>query len=123
MINKESTYAVIWASNNTEKYGYKVFADLLQNNYKVFAINPNENKQILKQTVFPTLSSIWKPIDIAIFVVPPKVTEKILPEIKKIWIKKIWLQPWAESKKVIDYCEKNNIICIHNACIIIQRKN
>jgi predicted CoA-binding protein len=30
MINKDFLYAVVGASNNEEKYGYKVFKDLLE---------------------------------------------------------------------------------------------
>jgi predicted CoA-binding protein len=42
MINKNFLYAVVGTSNNKEKYGYKVFKDLLNAGYKVLPINPNE---------------------------------------------------------------------------------
>lgn len=46
MIDKNFIYAVVGASNNEEKYGYKVFKDLLDAGYKVLPINPSE-KEIL----------------------------------------------------------------------------
>ena len=119
MFDKDYTYAVIWASNNTQKYGYKVLKDLIDKWYKTIAINPNE-KGILWQKVYPNIEWVDKKIDVAIFVVPPKLTETILPQINKTNIKKVWMQPWSESDIAIKFCEKNNIECIHNACIMIQ---
>jgi hypothetical protein len=46
MINKKFLYAVIGTSNNQEKYGFKVFKDLLDGGYKVIPINPSE-KEVL----------------------------------------------------------------------------
>jgi len=123
MINKIYNYAVIWASNNKEKYWYKVLSDLLKNWYKVIPVNPNEKKEILNQKVYKTISNINTKIDVAIFVVQPKITEIILKEIKSLWIKNVRLQPWAENKEAINYCKENNITCIHNACIMIKRKH
>ena len=121
MINKKYLYAVVGASNNEEKYGYKVFKDLLEWWYKVIPINPNE-KEILGIKVSPTLSATEKKIDVVIFVTAPAVTQKILEEVKSLGIKNVRMQPWAESNVAIDFCKKNNIDCIHDACIMIQRK-
>jgi len=32
------------------------------------------------------------------------------------------MQPWAQSDVAIEFCKKKNIECIHDACIMIQRK-
>lgn len=120
MINKKFLYAIIGASNNEEKYGYKVFKDLLEAWYKVVPINPNE-KEILWKEVYPSLSKIKKNIDVVIFVTQPNITENILQEVKTLRIKNVWLQPWSESNKAILFCEKNNITCIYNACIMIKK--
>lgn len=120
MINKDFLYAIIWASTNPEKYGYKVFKDLLDAGYKVIPINPAE-KEILWKKTYPRLSVSKKKIDVAIFVTQPTITENILKEVKILKIKKVWLQPGAQSNKAIKFCEKNNIECIHNACIMIQK--
>jgi len=121
MINKDFRYAVVGASNNEEKYGYKVFNDLIEGWYKVIAINPNE-KEILWTKVYPTLSDYVGIIDVVIFVVPPQVTEKILEEVKTLGIKNVRMQPGAESPTAIKFCEENGIACTHDACIMIQRK-
>ncbi len=122
MINKDFQYAIIGASNNEEKYGYKVFKDLLEWWYKVIPINPNE-KEILGIQVYPNLSATRKKIDVVIFVTPPTVTEKVLKEVKELKIQNVRMQPWAQSDVAIEFCKKNSIECIHDACIMIQRKN
>lgn len=121
MINKDFIYAIVGASNNIEKYGYKVLKDFLEWWYKVIPINPNE-KEILGKKVYPTLSATKQKIDVVIFVTPPIVTEKVLEEVKELKIQNVWMQPWAESNVAIEFCEKNWIECIHNACIMIQNK-
>jgi len=120
MINKNFLYAVVGASNNEEKYGYKVFKDLLEWWYKVLPINPNE-KEILWIQVYPTLSTIKEKIDVVIFVTPPIVTEKVLEEVKSLGITQVRMQPWAESDTAINFCKDNWIECIHDACIMIQK--
>lgn len=111
----------MWASNDENKYGHKVFRDLLENGYHAIAINPHE-KEILGEKVYPTLTEYRQKIDIVIFVVPPKVTESILREVLELKISHIRMQPWSESKNTISFCKKNNIECTHDACIMIQRQ-
>lgn len=123
MISKNENYLVVWASNNTDKYWYKVFNDLISNWYNAIPINPKE-KEILNQKVYNSISDFKLQIDNIIFVTQPKVTENIIETIIKNWIKpkNIWMQPWSESDKAIDLCQKNNIKCTSNSCIMIERK-
>jgi predicted CoA-binding protein len=119
MINKNYIYAVIGASNDKQKYGYKVLKDFKESKYEVVPINPKE-KEILGLKTYKSILDINYKIDVAIFVVPPKITERVLKEIKKLKINKVWMQPGSESDKAIKYCKDNDINCIHNACVIIR---
>ena len=106
MINKNFLYAIVGASNNQEKYGYKVFKDFLDAEYKVIPINPTE-QEILGEKVYPTLFSVKEKIDVVIFVTQPSVTEKVLEEVKILGIKNVWLQPGAQSDAAITFCKNN----------------
>ena len=121
LINKTFKYAVVGVSQNPEKYGHKVFKDLITAGYTAYPINPKET-EILGHQVFAKLSEIPEKIDVAIFVVPPSVTIEVLKEIKELDIKNVWLQPGSESSEAIQFCENNKIECIHDACIMIERK-
>ncbi len=120
MISKKNIYAVVGASKNSDKYGYKVFKDLKEAGYRVFPVNLKE-KEILGVKVYRDISKIKSRIDVVIFVVPPNITRIILKEIKKLHIKNVWLQPGSESQEAIEFCMKNNIKCSYNACIMINR--
>ncbi|NCN86682.1 CoA-binding protein [archaeon] len=119
MITKEDIIAVVGASKNPRKYGNEVMRDLISKGYTVYPVNPNEDK-ILELKSFKNLKSINAKIDFVVFVVPPEITEKVLEEVKKLKIPKVWMQPGSESEKAIKFCEDNKIECIHNSCIMFN---
>ncbi|HNV96843.1 MAG TPA: CoA-binding protein [bacterium] len=122
MLDKNLIYAVVGASSNEEKYGYKIFKDLIEKNYNAVPINPKGGYTFNKK-VFRSLLEVEIKPDMIIFVVKPEITEKILEEVKKLGIKKVWMQPGSESPKAIKYCKENNISVVHNACVIIKNKH
>lgn len=119
MITKNDLIAIVGASNNPRKYGNIVMADLVAKDYHVIPVNPNEDKVLEIKTCKNLKSCKEKPTAV-IFVVPPEITEKVLEEVKKLKIKKVWMQPGSESYKAIKFCEDNKIECMHNACIMMQ---
>ena len=120
-LNKKNIFAVIGVSRNPEKYGSKVYNDLRNNGYNVCPINPNVDK-IGEDKCYPSLKDLPKKPDVIDLVVPPKITENIVKECKKLRIDKVWMQPGSESKKAIDFCKDNNIKVLHGVCVIIERK-
>ena len=120
MISKDYTYAVVGASKDTEKYGHRVLKDLLDAGYRAIPINPKE-QEILEQRAYPTLSDYDNEIDVAIFVVPPNVTEMVVQEAHQLGITNIWMQPGSESEVTISYCRENGLNCVAGSCIMIER--
>lgn len=116
-MNNKKVYALVGASNDPEKYGYKVLNNLKNRGYVVVPVNLKE-KKILGLEVSPSLSRVKEAIDIVVFVVPPAVTVSVLHEVKLLGIKKVWLQPGSESSTAIKYCQENNIECVHDACVM-----
>jgi len=120
MINKNNVYAVVGASKDFKKYGYKVFRDLKEAGYNVVPINPHE-KEILGAKVYKNIFDVNFKIDMVIFVVPQGITEKVLKDVNKLNIKKVWMHPGIENEASIKYCQANKIKCIHDACIMINK--
>jgi len=120
MINKNFTYAIVGASNNPEKYGYKVLSDLRLVGYRAIPINPKE-EEIQGVKAYKDIYAFDKKIDVVVFVVPPEVTRKILVDVLKLGIKKVWMQPGSESNESVEFCKRNGIDCIHNACIMLKK--
>ena len=121
LINKEFCYAVVGASANQEKYGYKIIQDLNDAGYDVIPINTHEH-EIQSLEVFRDIKDIPFRIDVVIFVVPPKVTEEVLKEVKELNITKVWMQTGSENEVSIQFCEDNKIEYVHNTCIMVKKE-
>ena len=122
MIDQNAVYAVVWASNNPEKYGNKIYLDLLNGWYKVYPVNNRDTTDIQDHKVYARLDELPVRIDVVIFVVPPEVTERLIPIVYDMWISHVWMQPGAENDQAIALCEKYGIECTHNACIMLKRR-
>ncbi|MFC1958045.1 CoA-binding protein [Chloroflexota bacterium] len=115
----QKKFAVIGATNNTEKYGNQVFKNLKARGYEVYAVNPNLT-ELEGTKCYPTLADIPVKVDVVDFVVPPKVTEVTLQECKRLGLDRIWLQPGAESEAAIAYCHENNLKVVHDVCVMLN---
>lgn len=120
LLDKDYTYAVVGASKDESKYGHKVLRELKEAGLKAIPVNPHE-KEILGLKAYKSISEVKEKIDVAVFVVPGKVTEKVLEEVKEKDIDKVWLQPGSGTEKAISFCKDNNITCVHDTCIMIQK--
>lgn len=121
MVDKNLVYALVWASNTPEKYGNKIFLDLIANDYVVYPVNNRDTSPIQEHTVYARLTDVPVRVDVVIFVVPPQVTEALIPVVYDMGISHVWMQPGAQSDKAIALCEKLGIECIHDACIMLKR--
>ncbi|MFA6268561.1 MAG: CoA-binding protein [archaeon] len=116
------TILIVGASNNPDKFGYKIVENLLKKGFNVIPINPKETL-ILGQVAYPNLTSFVTQnphikIDWVDLVVPPEVALKVLLELKQLGLAKAWFQPGSESTSAIDFCEKNGIKYMKNKCIM-----
>ncbi len=113
--------AVVGASVDPEKYGHRIFKDLLQNGYDPIPVNP-KGGMLLGIPVYTRLSEIPDKISLVITVVPPKVTEQIVDEIQALAIPKIWMQPGSESLAAIQKAKEYGIEVTSHACFMRKHK-
>ena len=119
ILNKDYTYAIIGASNDQTKYGFKVLKQLHDTGYKVVPINPKK-EPILELKTHKNLRTLKQKVDVAVFVTQPKITQQILETMNRK-VDKVWLQPGSENAESIKFCKENDIYCIHDACIMIAQ--
>ncbi|UCC16727.1 MAG: CoA-binding protein [Dehalococcoidales bacterium] len=110
---KQKIFAIVGATDNTEKFGYKIFKNLKDRGYEVYPVNP-KLETLDGIPVYHTLLDIPVKVDVVDFVVPPTVTEEILKDCHKLGLKRIWLQPGAESEDAIKYCNDNGMTVLYD---------
>lgn len=114
---KLKNWAVIGASNNEERYSYKIIKQLLNNGNNVVPIAvKDETIQGIK--AYKSILDYEGNIDVVNFVVNPKIGIKILDAIIEKGIKNIWLQPGSESDELVKKAEDNGIN-VTKACVLV----
>lgn len=117
---KEKEIAVVGVSERTEKFGYKIFRDLLANGYKVSGVNP-KGGEVLGKTVYKNLKELPVVADLVITVVPSIVTENVVETCRELGIPEIWMQPGSESEKAIENAKKYGMDVTSNACFMVKQ--
>jgi hypothetical protein len=123
LIDKQFSYAVIGASQNRDKYGNKVYRNLLDAGYTVYPINPNAD-EVEGQEAFVDVSACiaaGNKVDVAVFVVPPHVSEDVLKQVLAAGITKVWMQPGSQSEAAIKFAQENGIEIVAGPCIMVHR--
>jgi predicted CoA-binding protein len=116
---KKKRIAVVGVSANEEKYGFKIFRDMVQSGYTVYGVNPRGG-EVLGRNLFASLRDIVPVPDAVITVVPPAVTEAVVRECAELGIREIWMQPGSESDGAIRAAKEHGIKVTHNACIMVE---
>ncbi|CAK7211891.1 hypothetical protein SEUCBS140593_001319 [Sporothrix eucalyptigena] len=100
-------FAVVGASTNQAKFGYKIFAWYTYHDLPATPINPASPAITVDGTAhatLPSISALPHPRDTGLSVItPPAVTLQVLQEAKKIGISSVWLQPGTWDDAVVEY--------------------
>lgn len=112
------TLALIGASENPESLAFKLFTRLRKGGFEVIPINP-KYQTIAGVACFASLSELKTTPEVVIFMVNPKLTLQILPQVVELQIKKVWFQPWTFDDAVLEFCKQNNLKVEHEKCLLI----
>jgi predicted CoA-binding protein len=115
-------FAVAGASTNREKYGNKVLRAYLQNDLVAWPVHPKET-EIEGVACSPDLASLPEPVHGLSLITPPAVTETLVEEAAAAGIKRVWMQPGAESNAAIARAEKLGLSVIAGGpCVLVALK-
>ena len=112
-------WAVVGATDNEEKFGYKILKMMRKAGYKVFAVNPGVD-QILGEKCYSSLKDLPVKPDAVDFVVPPKIGEGIVAECAELGINNVWLQPGANADNVVEAAKSKDLNVIYKSCIMVE---
>ena len=121
VLRGHKNFAVIGATNNQEKYGYKIFQCLKDLGKNVYGISP-VYRDIEGTPTYPDLSAVKNKIDVAVFVVSPKFGVDYVKECQKLKIEHIWLQPGTYNDELISMIKEAKINYYLN-CVLVESQN
>jgi Predicted CoA-binding protein len=112
-------YGVVGASDDTYKYGHKVYVCYLQNKRKAYPINPNA-ETVLGNACYKSIDSLPEPVESISIITPPSVTEQVVDDAIAGGVKNIWMQPGAESRNAIQKAKSAGINVIAGGpCLLV----
>ena len=117
---KQKYIAVVGVSHRPEKFGFKIFKDMLEAGYNVKGISVRGG-EVLGRKISKSLKELDSVPDLVITVTPPKITERVVEECRELNVKEIWMQPGSESPAAIEKAKKYGINITSNACIMVQK--
>ncbi len=112
------TWAVVGATDNQNKFGFKIFKTLLEAGYEVYPVNPGV-KEVLGIQCYSSLSELPVVPQVVDMVVSPAIGEKVIKECGELGIQNIWFQPGASSQNLISLCEQFNLNVV-KACVMVE---
>jgi len=85
---KPESIAVIGASRNPEKVGYKIFRNLVESGYegKLYPVNPKA-EELLGRKCYGSVTDIQEPVELAVIAVPAKIVPAVAEECGKKGVK------------------------------------
>jgi predicted CoA-binding protein len=113
--------AVVGATDDPNKYGHRIYRNLKHKGYTVYPVNPNR-ATVDGDPAYSNLAELPQKPDIVNVVVPPEATLAVLRECLDLQLKRVWLQPGAESDAVLAFLDAHDFAYLAQACIMIESR-
>lgn len=110
--------AVVGASRDPAKFGYRVFYHLLRSGFTVYAVNPNCDR-IGTNPCYPDLDSLPVKPEAAIFITPPPVTARQATAALERGLDLLWFQPGAVDEATLRSVEEAGARVISGRCALV----
>ena len=107
------TWAVAGDVLNEAKYAHTIAETLQKEGYEVVLVNPRSRDPRLCRA----LSDYGQPIDVLDLVIHPKLGLKLVEEAYALGIKRVLIQPGAESEAILTYCAEHGLEAIEG-CVL-----
>lgn len=112
--------AIIWASDNSERYSYKIWKKFQNSSTKIFLVSERLSSIEWEKT-YKNISEIKEFVDIYVFVVNSKVSYEIIRNnLDLISKSKLWFQKWSFDDDVIQFCKDNCLVYENESCMLVD---
>jgi len=116
---KMKKWALIGASPNESKFGYKILMQLKEKGYTVYGINPKYD-EINGVKIYHSLKELPEKVDAVNVIVNPTLSLKALDDIVECKIENVWFQPGSYDPKVLNKGKKNELNMVFHECLYVE---
>ena len=113
-------WAVAGASNDRAKYGNKVLRCYLQHDRTpVYPVNPHAD-EVEGVRAYSDLAALPEPVRGLSIITPAHVTESLVEQAADAGIRRLWMQPGAESARALELAEERGLDVIAGGpCVLV----
>lgn len=115
MLEKKN-WAIVGVSENKDRYAYKIWKLMPEHGYNVFGVNPKYN-ELEGVKIYNSLKDIDEKIDVVDVVVNPRLSLKLLDEIKELGIEYVFFQPETYNDEVVEKANNLGLKILTGDCI------
>jgi len=121
-ISKDFIYAIVGATANKNKYGYKVLVDLKNKGFKVVPVNP-KYEEVAGLPCSPDLISMEERPDVVILIVGQDNAKKVVKECMDLKLNCLWFQPGSEFKDAMNMAQSAGFKIMVDKCIMQETES
>lgn len=110
-------WAVVGASTDKHKFGYKIYKKLKDHGYKVYPVNPGYDT-IDGERCFHNLTELPEKPDVIDMVVNPRIGINVIDEAATLGIQNLWFQPGTANDTIIKSVEEKGIQYVKD-CVLV----
>jgi len=111
--------AVVGVSREPKDFSRSLFRELRERGYDAVPVNPDA-REIEGQPCFARIGDVQPPVDGALLMTSPAVTEKVVHDCADAGVRRVWMYrgggPGAVAPAAVQFCESNGISVVPGEC-------
>src|SRR5215467_10015759 len=111
--------AIVGMSRDPKSISALLFNEFARRGYDIVPVNPNI-QEFLGRKCFARLQDIQPPVDAALLLTSPEVTDVVVQDCAECGIRRVWMHraggQGAVSDKAIEFCRERRISVIPGEC-------
>ena len=114
----QRSLAVVGVSRSGRKFGNTAYRELKAKGYHLVPIHP-QAETLEGDRCVRNLGALPEPVGGVLVIVPATQAEQIVQEAAAAGIKRVWLQPGAESPAALRLAESHGLAVVSGECILM----
>lgn len=111
--------ALVGISREPKEFSILLFEEFCRRGYEVVPVNPN-TPDVLGRRCFARVQDIQPPVDAAILMTSPEVTDAVVRDCAEAGIPRVWMYRaaghGAVSSKAVEFCRAHGIQVVPGEC-------